>query len=124
MLLNVAWTGGGTADGRRIDSGMLAGDIRAVALIRGTRIAVIGARRAIRFLGIGGTGGAGAGAHLLRVAFAGAGATDRAGVPRRVLAGDVGAVTVIERAWVAVRRAECARHDTCSVARAGDAGPS
>src|SRR5207253_11474015 len=88
----------------RVTRRMLASDVAAVALIEGARVAVVGTRRTVRLLGVGRTGAARAGAGLGEVAVARRGATLRPRVARRMLAGAVAAVAVVEGARVAVAR--------------------
>src|SRR5207249_10170667 len=84
----------------RVPRRVLAGGVRAVAGIRGADVAVVGARGPVRLEGVGRAGGAGAGAGLDHVALAGCGPAYGARVPRRMLAGDGGAVALVEGAGV------------------------
>src|SRR5207302_1942450 len=105
----VADVGRRPAHGAGVPRRVLAGVARPVAFIRAARVAVVRARGARRRLGIGRAGRAGAGAVLLRVARAGRGAAEGAGVTRRMLAGVAAPVALIGAARVAVVGAGRAR---------------
>src|SRR5581483_8575248 len=77
-LGDVAEAGGGAAGRAGVAGRMLARIARAVAGVVGARVAVVGARRAVRLLRVGGTGSGRAGAVFGEVALVRGGPTDRA----------------------------------------------
>src|SRR5439155_72816 len=101
-LGHVAGSGRRAARRPSVARRVLAEVARAVALVRAARVAVIGAGRPRRALRVGRAGRARAGAVLRRVALAGRGATERAGVARRMLAGVARPVALVRAAGVTV----------------------
>src|SRR5205823_2099397 len=89
----------------RVPGRMRARRARAAAHVGGAGIAVVRTGRAVRLENVAGTGGAASGAALGNVTFASGRSTHGARVARRVLAGVVGAVALVEGARVAVRGA-------------------
>src|SRR5207249_6120673 len=81
---------------------VLAGRLRAVPLVEGARVAVVGAGCPARLLDVGGAGAARARARLGEVTLRRRRAADRAPVARRVLAAGAGAVALVQGAGVAV----------------------
>src|SRR5439155_1326513 len=98
----VAFTGDWPADRPGVPRRVLASVARSVALIRAARVAVVRARRAGGTLRIRRAAGARPGAVLRLVAGTGGCPADRAGVPRRVLAGVARSVALIGAARVPV----------------------
>src|SRR5207245_11542479 len=86
----------------RIARGVLAGVVRAVALVEGARVAVGGAGRPTRLLDVGGAGGARARAGVSEVTLRRRRAAHRTRVARRVLAVDARAVALVQGAGVAL----------------------
>src|SRR5438552_13206130 len=76
-LVHIAEAGGGTADGPGVPRRVLAVVAAAVALVEAARIAVVGARRPRRSLGVRRAAGARAGAVLARITLSRRGAADR-----------------------------------------------
>src|SRR5205807_377662 len=101
-LVRVAHAGRRAADRPGVAGRMLAGVARAVALVPGARVAVAGARRSCRALGVRGARRARSGARVGRVAVARRRAAHGAGVAGRMLAGIARAVALIPAARVAV----------------------
>src|SRR5205823_6132702 len=75
-LGQVARAGGGATGRAGVDGRMLAGVARPVARVAGARIAVVGARRPARLLGVGRAAGAVARAEVVGVALVHRGATE------------------------------------------------
>src|SRR5439155_1448136 len=86
----------------RVADRMRARRARAAAHVGSAGIAVVRAGRAVRLENVVGTAGAGSGAGLGDVTFASGPSTQRARVARRMLAGVVRAVALVEGAGVAV----------------------
>src|SRR5439155_9296970 len=104
-LGHVARAGRSAAHGAPVPHGVLAGHVGAVALIQGAGVRVRRTGAPRRLLGVHRAGGAGPRAALGEVALARRGSAHGAPVPRRVLAGHVGAVALIQGAGVRVGRA-------------------
>src|SRR5439155_10509550 len=121
-LHHVAAVRGRSTHGARVAGRMHAGRARAVACIGGAGIAVVHAGRAARLEGVGRTGGARAAAGFGHVTLVHGRAAQRARVARRVLAGHVGAITLVERAGVGVGGAGRPAR-LLDVGRAGGARP-
>src|SRR5206468_853312 len=119
-LGHVAGTGRRPAHDAGVARRVLAGHVRAVALIEGARVGVRRAGGPRRLLGVRRAGGAGPRAALGDIAFARRRAAHGAAVPRRVLAGHVGAIALVQGAGVGVRRTG-GRRRLLGVRRAGGA---
>src|SRR6185436_2041276 len=104
LLLRIAFAGGRATHVAVVPGGMLAQHRRAVALIHGAQVAIVGAARAVRLLGVRGAGGARPGTGVGEVALARGDPAHRARVTRRMDADLVGraARADIRRAGVAV----------------------
>src|SRR5438034_1104779 len=85
---------------------VLAVDARAVALVEGAEVAVVGTCRPIRLPGAGvrGTRSARAGAGLREITLPSGRSTDGARVAHQVLAGGAGAVALVQGAGITVVR--------------------
>src|SRR5439155_1600979 len=94
-LGNVAGAGGPAAYCAGVPRRMPADRARAVAHVAGTDVAVVGARGARRLARVDGTGGAGAGAGLGDITFAGRKPADRRGGKERAGRGAAGAAVAL-----------------------------
>src|SRR5439155_441093 len=97
-LCHVALARGRAAHGTPVAGWLLAGVVRAVALVERAGVAVGGAGRPARLLAVGGAGAARARAGRGGVTLPRRGAAGRARIARRVLAGVVRAVALVEGA--------------------------